>query len=124
MQVSVLLEWRFVQWRLSETYFTLCSAARPVADKFGVGNKLTRGFALPPKKVESKDEKTAVEKSSDATEQKGEDIDETNAERPSLSETKRETLKRQMSSLLESGTLEDKEKQDEEVRKRGAFIRP
>ncbi|EME42172.1 hypothetical protein DOTSEDRAFT_73079 [Dothistroma septosporum NZE10] len=108
-------------WLMTDDFLSRLSG--PLYSRFAggghfAGTKLTRGFALPPREVEAKDEKTSIDKASGALEPKGEDVDETQAERPSLSETKRETLKRQMSSLLESGTAEDIEKQDEEVRKR------
>ncbi|KAK4614339.1 putative phospholipase, mitochondrial [Fulvia fulva] len=107
-------------WLMTDDFLSRLSG--PLYSRFAggghfAGTKLTRGFALPTKKAEDKgpESKSTAEK---PAEEQGEDLDESKAERPSLSETKRETLKRQMSSLLESGTNEDKEQQDEEVRKR------
>jgi hypothetical protein len=85
------------------------------------GMKMTRGYVDTAKKPDVKDEKTADGK---AAEQKDADSDvdkqEEQTERPSMSETRRITLQRQMSALLEdpTGSSNDREKQDEEERKR------
>lgn len=89
------------------------------------GIKLTRGYTNPDKKVS--DGKLAEDKEASGKIQGGQDggqQDEPTAEdqpspRASVSETRRQTLQRQMSSLLEDPTAkEDPEKQDEEVRRR------
>ncbi|KAH9826218.1 putative phospholipase [Teratosphaeria destructans] len=89
------------------------------------GIKLTRGWVNPLKPSVEKDGKAADAKESKATggsKESGEHLDqaaeEQQANRPSLSETRRQNLQRQMSSLLEDPSKEDPDKQDEEVRRR------
>jgi hypothetical protein len=93
------------------------------------GIKLTRGYINPEKKlaITDKDANTADGKKSPPTGQStkdaGEHLDpqaeEQQSKRPTSSETRRQNLQRQMSSLLEDpSTKEDPAKQDEEVRRR------
>ncbi|KAF2772509.1 DDHD-domain-containing protein [Teratosphaeria nubilosa] len=91
------------------------------------GIKLTRGWvnpALKPpaekdgKAADAKDNKATVG-SKESAEHLDQAAEEQQANRPSLSETRRQNLQRQMSSLLEDpSTKEDPDKQDEEVRRR------
>lgn len=87
------------------------------------GIKVTRGWIDPDQKKDSKDEKTAKtaeNKSKDTKdESKGEDVEESKAERMSTSENMRQSLQRQMSALMEDPNHgEDRAKQEEEARKR------
>lgn len=84
------------------------------------GMRITRGYINMAKKAETKEDKSADGKSHDQTgEEKGEDVDESEANRPSMSEQKRQTLQRQMSALLEdASSTQDRAEQDEEARKR------
>ncbi|KAI5363710.1 putative DDHD domain, alpha/Beta hydrolase [Septoria linicola] len=87
------------------------------------GIKITRGWVDPDQKKDVKDDKatkTAEDKIEESsTKQKGEDVEESKAERVSTSENMRQTLQRQMSALMEdSGHSEDRAKQEEEARKR------
>lgn len=84
------------------------------------GMRITRGYNNTAKKVETKDEKPVDGKTSGQKgEEQGEDVEESQANRPSMSEQKRQTLQRQMSALLEdSSSTQDRAEQDEEARKR------
>ncbi|KAK5119505.1 hypothetical protein LTR85_007605 [Meristemomyces frigidus] len=92
------------------------------------GVKLTRGYVNPSNKPKPdvKDEKAADTKPATSGDQaekgEGDHLDvaaeDQNAKRPSTSETLRQNLQRQMSSLLTDPSQEDPEKQDEEARRR------
>lgn len=93
------------------------------------GVKLTRGYVNPankPKPDVVKDEKAADTKPTASGDEAGNvqggnlDVpaEDQQTKRPSTSETLRQNLQRQMSSLLEDPSKEDKEKQDEEARRR------
>ena len=86
---------------------------------------MTRGYINPEKKPADKDGKgdpksdTANPLNKDKADTDTQAADETEqTPRPSYSETRRQNLQRQMSSLLESPSQDDPERQDEEVRRR------
>ncbi|KAK3669617.1 hypothetical protein LTR78_010492 [Recurvomyces mirabilis] len=89
------------------------------------GMKMTRGYINPETKLPEKDGKTDTKNDPanplyrDISETEGQAADgDTTSPRPSQSETRRQTLQRHMSSLLESPAQDDPELQDEEVRRR------
>nr|POE93421.1 putative phospholipase, mitochondrial [Quercus suber] len=89
------------------------------------GMKMTRGWINPNSKVEPKSDGVTDDKQSKS---KGEDpqtkpveVEDASKEQPlrqSTSKTRRQTLQRQMSSLLEHPMMDDPVKQDEEQRRR------
>lgn len=109
-------------WLLTDDFMSRMSSSlyqRFASGGHFAGMKLTRGYTYPTKKTDTStkapDAKSA-EPSKDV--QKDENTEEDDANRPSTSEIKRQTLQRQMSALLDGPMGENQGQQDEEVRKR------
>ncbi|SMR54434.1 unnamed protein product [Zymoseptoria tritici ST99CH_1E4] len=85
------------------------------------GMKMTRGYVDTAKKPVTKEGKVTEDKNAEKKDDdKQGNAEEEAQERPSMSETKRSQLQRQMSALMEdaTGSSHDRAKQDEEARKR------
>lgn len=109
-------------WLLSDDSWTRMSYS--MYKNFGQGGhfagmKMTRGYVNPEKKAETKDEKTGEAKEGKTVPANDDnEVSQPDEQRPSTSETRRQNLTRQMSSLLEDPSQEDPAKQDEEMRRR------
>jgi len=128
MNSSVLYQDATTAWLMTDDWMARMNYS--VYQRFAGGGhyagiRLTRGYVNPnTKKTESKDDQTA-ESSDKAVSPEGQsqsegqhDEHEESAQRPSVSETRRQNLQRHMSSLLEDPSREDRAKQDEELRRR------
>lgn len=109
-------------WLLTDDFMSRMSGSlyqRFAGGGHFAGMKMTRGYVQQTKKAEAKDEKPSdASKEPPKDNQQAEGSEEDQEPRQSASETKRQTLQRQMSSLLENVSSEDTAKQEEEVRKR------
>jgi hypothetical protein len=114
-------------WLMTDDFLSRMSST--VYERFAggahfAGTKIVRGYSDLSKKLDPKDGNCSaqgsprVEPLSDSNTAEDTDKQESGAEPPSPSETRRQTLERQMSSLVESVSLADREKQEEEIRRR------
>ncbi|TKA30497.1 hypothetical protein B0A50_02725 [Salinomyces thailandicus] len=112
-------------WLLTDDFMSRMSSTmyqRFAGGGHFAGVKMTRGYINPARKPEAKadkagDDKASSKDSAEKRSEKGEAEDTGDEQRPSLSETRRANLTRQMSSLLEDTSGEDREKQEEEARR-------
>jgi hypothetical protein len=106
-------------WIMTEDFLTRMSSG--VYERFAggahfAGTKIVRGYTDMNKKTDAKGSATDSPKISPVSDSESERPDTAEEEVKSPSETRRQNLERQMSSLVESGG--DPEKEEEEIRRR------